>query len=597
MDYDVRKPRRVRPGALAFEGTGADLIYAAAFLYSKTGEELWLSRALGLADRFSRICNPRTGLCPEILDVLRDPNYSRPEDPQQLGLSSSQHTGSGARYRNYALCQLFLSEMLSGEAGERFLRWAVSDLRAYTQYGYDRDTGGFYTMLRTDTGERIRFSQVRWAPVFYYPPRKFYKNLGLPVIFYAYAKGYRLSKDPLFLQTAERCLNILGVNVGTRDVSLSGFPEEVLNSNTVACLIQGLLDLHQAEQEPWYLSAAQGTADEGLTLFFDGEFFVDWPGEFYQSRVNQAFPLALLRLATALEGREIPLPEDPGGLGEIGYYNVGYIDGDFAIRWQWGKHYSDLHLPGGRMVCRIGDFSPHLRGDDEFWNYAGVWCLKATWSDVENVLDDRRGIIFEPLAKFIPVEMTKTDETEVLVKHWDDGDRTQAPPPYFGVQSRYKLTGPHFLDWTLEVVPLQTDKDLSLRGFAYLNEKASPEVTFLGEDGWFGLPVGENEEIVVKAKGNGATYEYLRPVFYCRVEDVVLVFMFEPDAPIDLLCVGRSDKCPQRMGFIWHIADAENGQMLNVRIGLLPISGVDRAREEYKKWLEWTPADLETADL
>ena len=136
-----------------------------------------------------------------------------------------------------------------------------------------------------------------------------------------------------------------------------------------AQLIQGLLDLYEAEGEHGYVTAAQTVADQSLELFFDGKFFVAWPREFRQSPVNQALPLALLRLATVLEGKKITLPVDPAGLGmePVWNYSISYIDGDFALRWQWGKHFTDLHAEGGQLECRIGDRGPHQ------WQESGLW--------------------------------------------------------------------------------------------------------------------------------------------------------------------------------------------------------------------------------
>ena len=62
------------------------------------------------------------------------------------------------------------------------------------------------------------------------------------------------------------------------------------------------------------------------------------------------------------------------------------------------------------------------------------------------MLDEQRGMTFEPSAGFIPREMTKLGESEVLVQHWHSG---RERPPHLGVRSRYELAAPNFLDWTV----------------------------------------------------------------------------------------------------------------------------------------------------
>ena len=149
--------------------------------------------------------------------MLRDPDFCRRVDSEQLGVRrSSEHTGRlGGRARQYALAQLVASQMLPEQAGSRLIDWTVADLRAYAKYGYDDTTRGFYGMLRTESGQRIRFSEVHWTPGFYFPPCKFQKNLGLPILFRAYANGYRLRSDPVLLETATKCLDLLGMEPGT----------------------------------------------------------------------------------------------------------------------------------------------------------------------------------------------------------------------------------------------------------------------------------------------------------------------------------------------------------------------------------------------
>jgi len=550
MNADISQPRRIRPGELAFSNTGADLIYAAAFLHQKTEDRMWLSRAVGMAEKIQALSDPRTGLSPEILDVSRDPDFCRRVDSEQLGVERSrEHTGRlGGRARQFALAQLAASQMLPDESARRLVDWTLADLSAYARHGYDEHDRAFYGMLRTATGERIRFSDVSWSRGFYFPPCKFQKNLGLPILFHAYARAHRLQSDRRLLQTATTCLDLLGMKPGSQRVDLASVPEGMRNSDMAAQLIQGLLELHEATHDDWYLNAAREISDQSLRLFFDGDFFVAWPGEFQQSPVNLALPLALLRLAAALEEKPVDLPIDPGGLGmePIWNYCISYIDGDFDLRWQWGKHFTDLHAPDTEIECRIGDRSPHV--PDGSWDHAGIWRLRGNWSERDNVLDGERGIVFEPHGTFIPREMAKLDAGELQVEHWSSG---RGDPPFLGVRSRYKMASPRCLDWTLEVTPLEAGYgDLELDATAFLARDASTQDQLLrGSDG--------------------------ESIYCCRIDDSILAFLFEADAPVEFQTVGPSNDHPGGLRRIrWKVHDAQKGQFyhLRMRIGLLPSS-------------------------
>jgi len=550
MNADISLPRRIRPGELAFSNTGADLIYAAAFLHQETGDRKWLSRAIGMAEKIQALSDLRTGLSPEILDVSRDPDFCRRVDSEQLRVKRSrEHTGRlGGRSRQYALAQMAASQMLPDESARRLVDWTIADMLAYARHGYDEHDHGFYGMLRTATGERIRFSDVTWTPGFYFPPCKFQKNLGLPILFHAYARAYRLRNDDGLLQTATTCLVLLGMKPGSVSVDLASVPEGMRNSDMAAQLVQGLLELHEATRDRWYLNAANEIADQSLRLFFNGEYFVAWPEEFQRSPVNLALPLALLRLAAALEQKSVDVPLDPGGLGmePIWNYCLSYIDGDFDLRWQWGKHFTDLETPDAQIECRIGDRSPHVPNGS--WDHAGIWRLGGKWSEQGNVLDDQRGIVFEPLGEFIPREMTKLDNGELLVQHWSYG---RGDPPFLGVRSQYKLASPYCLDWTLEVIPLEAGYgDLKLDATVFLARGASAEDLHL--------------------RGNGG-----ESIHCCRIGGFILAFLFQPDAPVKYEAIGSSDERAGGLRRIrWTIRGAQKGQFyrLRVRIGLLPAS-------------------------
>ena len=594
---DHAGPRgKVKLGSLAFINTGADLFYSAGFLFAKTGDPVWHDRAVGLAERFARLKHPRTGLAPAILDAY-DPTFDRPTHKLSLG-----HLGVtvrnllipyGRRSDSFALCQLHLSEILSKDSADKFRSWALDDLRAYAKHCYDEQGQAFYEMRRIDTGERIKFSETRFIPTenqgHYFPPRRFRKSHGVPILFYAYAKGYKLTKDDLVKETARKCLDIMGIERG-KDVTLSGIAHKELKSDSAACLIQGLLDLYEADADAWYLKAARAVADDALDRFFNGEFFADWPGEFRYSRVNQSLPLALLRLSVALGEKEVAIPPDIGGYGMEGFrpHQISFIDGDLTVRYTWAKHHIDIE--GGNLRARVGDYFPHSGKVQDPFNYPGLWCLSSLHHP-ENVLDENKGMVFEPLWRVLPCSIIKLSNRQALIEHWQFRQwNGPIKRPYFGVRMDYRIEAPCYLDWTLEVTPLEENcGDLALRGLAHLNEQASPRAVFLGDSGFSTVRVGANEEIVVKpeSKDDDEALRYRRPVFYSRIGDVALVFMFKPGAPVDLLAVGPSEKCPEPVrGFIWRIRSAEKGRAykLDVRVGLLPVSSLGKVEQDYQRW-------------
>ena len=586
---------KVKCGELAFTLSGADLFYAAGFLYSKTNDPIWRDRALGLAERFARLRDPKTHLGPAILDA-HDPTFDRKTHKLSLG-----HLGVtvrnllidyGRRSDSYALGQLFLAETLPDDAASSFQQWALEDLVAYATYCYDEQSNSFSEMRRIDTGERIAFSQVRTYPTdssghYFSFPMRFQENRGLPLLFLAYARGYKVTNDPRLKQTAERCLQILDIEKGT-PANLYGVPDDSLKSDFAACLIQGLLDLHEADEDAWYLEAARGVADDALTRFFDGDFFIDWPDGFPYSRVNQSLPLAMLRLDAVMNESQVVLPQDIGGYGmsATSPNNISGLDGDLAVRFMWSKHHVDIHSKN--LSVRVGDYFPHDGNAEGLFNYPGIWCLSSPHSS-GNVLDSAKGMVFDPLWRVLPWGVRKLSDREARIEHW----QFQSGPikrPYLGVKIDYSIATPNALDWTLEVTPLEIGYgDLSLRAKAFLDEKASPQFTFLSTTGLRGLDLSENEEILVTPEANGpetpSTYQH--PLFYSPVGDVILVLMFQPNAPVDLLAHGPSPDNPGGLrGFVWHIADAKKDEAykLHARISVLPCSREDQLIQLYKQW-------------
>lgn len=608
--------RKVSPGELAFLSTGAELFYAAGFLYSKTGEALWLNRALDMAGRFAKLRDPHTKLGLNVLDC-QDPTFDLSITQLSLGhLGITMHnlySANARRVDSYALCQLYLAQQLKGEASRSFVNWALEDFQAYAKYCYDPGENAFYEMRRTDSGQRIRFEESRWIPSndygHYYPREKFEKNIALPPVFYAFARAYRLSHDPTLLDTARRCLSILGIEPG-QSVSLAGIAAEYFKSDFAGCLIQGLLELHEATKEAIYQNAAVELADDALRTFFDGNFFRDWPDpDMRLSRVNQNLPLALLRLAASFRPEPVELPADIGGYGmeSCRPNRISSLDIEASIRCMWSKHFVDLR--SGPLTARIGDEFPHDGGADaNAFGYPGVWRLCSPESP-DNVLDETRGIVFEPLRRDDMIAVRKIRVDEAKIEHWEYKKAGEpAEPPYFTIRMQYLLKPPCSLDWYLEVTPLETNAGhLALKGMAYLNKAAAREFTF-----WNLLPGGKPclkgvsaqefsawrnvlpgvEEIWPLPRGQSALLSpeiYSLPAFCTPVGKVIMVMMFPPEAKIEFHAQGPTseDGSGAARGFIWHIEDAQAGvpHTLNVRIGLFPAgTSLTAIRKEHERF-------------
>jgi len=591
---DRSEPRgRVRPGELAFTLSGADLFYAAAFLFSKTQDPLWRNRAVKLAGRFAELKDPKTGLAPELLEA-HDPTYDRPAYRLSLG-----HLGVGVpnllidygrRSDSYALCQLYLSERLSGEPARKFRTWAMEDLVAYAKHCYDPRSRAFFEMCRTDTCERISFSQARWIPTnpkgHYILPQRFYVNKGLPLLFLAYARGHKLGGGPGVKQAAETLLDIMAIRRG-EPATLSGVADEYLKSDFAACLIQGLLDLHDADRDSGYLEAARDLADDALGRFSNGGFFFDWPNVFRWSRVNQGLPLALVRLYAVLSGRRVALPQDIGAYGMAGFRPniISGIDGDMRVRYMWSKHHVDI--TGGNLSIRVGDRFPHSGRMDGVFDCPGVWRLGCSHGP-RNLLDDGKGMVFGPLRKALPADIRKLSDQEAAIERWQYKDSSKKQQ-YFGIRINYRIEAPNALDWTLRITPLEENYgNLPLRAVAYLNAKASPEITFAGPDGLTALTLsGTKEALLTPKPAADAGASYRRPLFCSRIDDTLLAFMFKPGAPVDLFAVGASQENPGGLrGFVWHVQDAKKGHeyKLEVRIQASPAPQGDELLENYEQW-------------
>jgi hypothetical protein len=198
-------------------------------------------------------------------------------------------------------------------------------------------------------------------------------------------------------------------------------------------------------------------------------------------------------------------------------------------------------------------------------------------------------MVLEPLWRVLPWGVRKLSDREARIEHWQFQSGT-VKRPYLGVRMNYSVATSDSLDWTLEITPLEEGYgDLSLRAKAYLSAKASPQFTFSSPTGFTGLDVPENKEVLVKSQTSATEtpHRYRHPLFYSRIEDAILVFMFQSGAPVDLLAAGPSQGNPGGLrGFVWHIADAtkDKAYRLCARLKILPSSHADELIPHYEQW-------------
>jgi pectate lyase len=280
---------------LSFINTGSDLFYSAALLAGYTGFDRPRQWAERLARRYAEETrHPDTG--------LGGYQFSRIEGDRaeaQLGpefgerareYSVLDRTRASRKFAVVGLCQLELAERL-GPAGEPYLRWAVSDLTAFARHAYDAATNRFHALLRD--GTRLSPADVKRPG--YYRPETFQPYAGTPLLFWAYARGFRLSGDPFLAATTAALARGLGLGE-----VLTGQPHVPASAND-AWTLQGLLELHRARQSSSLLAAAVAVANNLLRDRFVGRLFVEYPNQRY-ARIGRPEPLALLHLVAALRG-------------------------------------------------------------------------------------------------------------------------------------------------------------------------------------------------------------------------------------------------------------------------------------------------------
>jgi len=228
-----------------------------------------------------------------------------------------------------------LSRILGEAHGRPFREHARASLVAYGRYGYSVSERNYRGMLRTDTGARIKSTDVirnhdGWYKRDYWPRHKFGGNQSLGLMLFAYALGLRLPGDGELSVTIDRLVRLLGLGRG-RDWPGPGVcREDRLTTYDLAYILQGLSELREATGEGKYLDVAQHVAGWALKRFMQDGWLVPWQSA-GKTRFNQHLLPALLRLAALRRGKPGVVPDDWAGTeGDLHWKRGG---GKFKPLW------------------------------------------------------------------------------------------------------------------------------------------------------------------------------------------------------------------------------------------------------------------------
>ncbi len=299
---------------LTFLNAGSDLMYAGTILYVLGGDEGARDWSLRLMKRYVDARHPFTQLGAYQYSQLTDYNDRAlrqfgPDLPGHLVLEGTMLVGDGI-YSYGGASQMHMAALL-GEGGKEMLEWVREGLVACAKHAYDPETNLLTPML-TD-GTPLTDLTVNRAG--YYGKDIAAASEADSLLFLAYARGCRLTGDPLLWETTRhmarhRGLGDLGEAPGVNGaVSLTTSASDPL-------LLLGLLELMQVAPTDDYRELALRLGGNLLEQRFHGGFFLPSP-EHLNACFDAVEPLALLTLEAFLNGRPDAVPVWPGGRGYI----------------------------------------------------------------------------------------------------------------------------------------------------------------------------------------------------------------------------------------------------------------------------------------
>ncbi|MDP6544868.1 MAG: AGE family epimerase/isomerase [Phycisphaerae bacterium] len=286
-----------------FSMSGGAFIEAFAFLYTKTEDTKWLDRAKLVANYYWTRRDPNTNLFPE-----------RPNAGKGRFDGSSFVTSITGLYCH----SLLKAYKLTGQAV--FKNHAVAILKAYAEFGFDKETGKFWGALHLDgkhfPGPRLKSGYAKYEPRGHLDLWEPY-NAGYQYAIYtaqAYVYAYDVCKEPLFLTTAKRFADwIKKTPPGTTEAKSTwyqGYSDSFGRKGTYAGkygrTVSFYLHLYIVTKDQKYLGLARQMADEAIRKLYHKGLFRGHPAKpYYETMDGVGYLLqALLELDQVVKNQK-----------------------------------------------------------------------------------------------------------------------------------------------------------------------------------------------------------------------------------------------------------------------------------------------------
>jgi hypothetical protein len=286
---------------LDFSFSGGSFATSFAFMYSVTGEKVWLDRARLMANRHWGDRNTTTNLVPEA------PVTSRYDGSHCMTSVAGPHVS-----------QLLYCYELTGD--NLFRDIAIAYVKAYDKYGWDGGVETYWGMLTLDGTpvggvKGVDSGYGAWAPKGYIDVwRTSMYSYEFPLVaaqaaIYAYEMSdYGSGKDPDILDVAVRWSRAIENDLPPRlgdwweDEVIAAMGDVEFTSGTYAenygRVISFFVHLYQGTGDDYYLGIAEDIATEAVEKLYQNGIFKGHPAKpYYQSNDGVGFLLlALLEL-------------------------------------------------------------------------------------------------------------------------------------------------------------------------------------------------------------------------------------------------------------------------------------------------------------
>ena len=266
-----------------FAMSGGEMLYAFAFLYSKTHDQEWLDRAQLLANYYWNARNPETDLTPNRPNAGRDRFDGSHFDTSITGF----------------LCRSLLGAFeLTGQT--LFRDQAIAYLKAYARYGYDVEAGQYWGSLKLDgtpvPGPRVSDGYGQYEPRGYIDIWEPYVAGYENPIYTAqvYAGACRHTQDEELLTAAKRwadCIRrVFPPRAANQNTWYGPYARDWAPHGTYAGLygrtISFLLQMHELTGESSYRRFAEEVAKEAVSKLYYRGFLRGHPCKPYYESVD-----------------------------------------------------------------------------------------------------------------------------------------------------------------------------------------------------------------------------------------------------------------------------------------------------------------------